>query len=79
MKYKNNLSHDVMVQGPNSVLNVAPGQIIDLPDATNSGVLTLVIDEKPKKVAPKPKPKKAATPPPVKSVPKETLKTDLGE
>ena len=79
MKYKNNLSHSVMIQGPTSVINVSPGQIVDLPSSTSTGVLTLVADEKPKEVAPKPKPKKVEPAPKAKSVPKDTLKTDLGE
>lgn len=79
MKYKNNLSHSVMIQGPTSVINVSPGQIVDLSDTTSAGVLTLVVDEKPKKATPKPEPKKVAPAPKYKSVPENTPKTNLGE
>jgi|3_EtaG_2_1085321.scaffolds.fasta_scaffold36354_3 hypothetical protein len=55
MKYKNTLSHDVMIEGPSSVITISSGEVVDLPPSFKVGsVLTLV-------PSPKPTPKTRAT------------------
>jgi len=77
MKYKNNLSHNVMIQGPVSVINVSPGEIVELPDSASAGILSPVLSGKPKQVGAKPKAKKEPVPTNTEKTSKITSKTDI--